>query len=74
VKAARRSLVLIYVPRTPILLYDGPILDYSGSPRIARPTRGGSIKEANVDMTIILKLQEFGRGVVRDEDEVDLGV
>jgi hypothetical protein len=57
-----------------MFLYDGPILDYSGSSRIACPTGGSSIKEANVDMTIILKLQEFGRGVVGDEDEIDLGV
>lgn len=65
--------MLEYVPRAPILLYDSPILDYSGSPRIARPACGGGIKEANIDMTIILKLHEFGRGVVGDEDEVELG-
>lgn len=68
------SLKLGCIPRTPILLYDLPILDHFSNPREARPIRSGRVEEADVDVTIVLKLLEFGRGVVRDEDEVDLGV
>ena len=35
--------------------------------------RSGRVEKANVDVTIVLKLLEFGRGVVRDENKVNLG-
>ena len=68
------SLKLGCIPRAPILLYDIPIVDDFSNPRKARPIRSRRVEEANVDVTIVLKLLEFGRGVVRDEDEIDLGV
>jgi hypothetical protein len=36
--------------------------------------RSGSVEEVNIHMIVILNFQKFGRGVVRDEDKVDLGV
>lgn len=60
------------IPWIPVLLYDSPILDDLGNPGETCPVCGRFIKEADIDVVIVLELPEFGRGIVRDENKVDL--
>jgi hypothetical protein len=62
------------IPRVPIFLYDRPVLYRPSGPRNARPMGSGCIEEADIDMAVIPDFLEFGRGVVRDKDEVNLDV
>jgi hypothetical protein len=57
-----------------MLFDDGSILDYLGNPGITCPVRRRRIKEANIDMTIILEFLEFRGGVVREKKEVELAI
>lgn len=60
------------IPRVPVLLYDRPILDNLGKPRETCPVCGRFIIETDIDVVIVLELQEFWRGMVCDENKVDL--
>jgi hypothetical protein len=60
------------VRKTPVLFNDRPILDYPGNAGITCPVRRRRVKEANIDMTVILEFLKFRGGVVRDKKEVNL--
>ena len=55
-----------------MLFYDRPILDDLGKPGETCPVRGRFVKEVDIDMVVVLKFQEFWRGIVCDKNKVDL--
>lgn len=60
------------IPWAPVLLYDRPVLDNLGKPGETCPVRGRFIKEADVDVIVVLEFLKLRRGIVCDECKVDL--
>ena len=60
------------IPWVPVLFDDRPIFDNLGNPGETCPVCGRFIEEADIDVIIVLEFLELWRGVVCDENKVDL--